>query len=384
MVPRIDSFVKNKNADGLRGIACLTVAVHHFIGAFLPTLLHNNYPTPFPAATALSLCTRIFSSPVMTLFYNGNFPVMIFFVLSGYVLAAPYYHPNEDTTRLHRRLWGRYLRLNIPVAASILISFLVYQCHGYFNIPAATVSGSQLWLGTFFQPDISYTTALKDMLWRSLILGEGTFNPLYWSLKAEFIGSIYLLIFYIIKPKRYLIFFFPLLMILIYLSDSTTTTPVFLYAILLGSLLNIIRIPKKYYLLLFIIGLFFGAFQSASSFYHVFPPVLKWYRSYFYNTIGALFVTAPIVHGFGTKFFQSKVLQFLGTISFPLYLLHFIVLCSFSCWLYLLLPQNPMTLCLNFTLYLLVAIGLSILFEKYIDQSAIRLSHWFSSLLFKK
>ena len=384
MIPRAASFLKNKNADGLRGIASLAVVFSHFINSFFPTLLYRVYPSSFLKAAHPNFLETVFSSSPMTLFFNGSFPVMIFFVLSGYVLAAPYYHPNNDTTRLHRRLWGRYLRLNIPVAASILISFLVYQCHGYFNIPAAKVSGSQLWLNNFFQPDISYMTALKDMLWQSLVLGKKDFNPVYWSLKAEFIGSICLLIFYIVKPRRCTVLFLSLLMILIYLFDRTTTTPVFIYAILLGSLLNVIRIPKKYLPLFIIIGLFFGAFQEGSSFYHIFPPVMKWYRPYFYNTIGALFLTAPILQGFGTKFFQSRTLQFLGMISFPLYLLHFIVLCSFSCWLYLLLPQNPMTLCFNFALYLLVAIGLSILFEKYIDQPAMKFSHWVSSLLFKK
>ena len=307
---------------------------------------------------------------------------MIFFVLSGYVLAAPYYHPNNDTTRLHRRLSGRYLRLNIPIATSVLISFLVYQCHGYFNIPAATVSGSNLWLNNFFHSGLSYITALRDMAWASLILGEGFFNPVYWSLKAEFIGSICLLLFYIIKSKRYRAFFLSLTFILIYVLDKQTL--LFLCAILLGSLLNIIPIPKKLCLPLFIIGLFFGAFQDGNAFYNNFPHLLPWHRQSFYDSIGALLITASIVHGFGARFFQSRPLQFLGTISFPLYLLHFIVLCSFSCWLYLLLPQNPMTLCFNLALYLLVAIGLSILFEKYIDQPAIRFSHWISSLLFKK
>lgn len=382
MLPRTASFLKNKNADGLRGIACLAVALHHFIAAFLPSLLHNNYITSFSAAANPSLFVTIFSSPVMTLFYNGNFPVMIFFVLSGYVLAAPYYHPNNDTTRLHRRLWGRYLRLNIPVAASILISFLVYQFHGYFNISAASISDSNLWLNNFFQPGLSYVTALRDMSWASLILGEASFNTVCWSLKAEFLGSICLLLFYIIKPKGYRALFLSLAFILIYALGEQTL--LFLCAILLGSLLNIISIPKKLYLPLFIIGLFFGAFQDGNAFYNTFPHVLPWHRQSFYGSIGALLITAPIVHGFGTKFFQSRPLQFLGTISFPLYLLHFIVLCSFSCWLYLVLPQHPLTLSLNFALYLLLAMGLSIAFEKYVDQPAIRFSHWVSSLLFKK
>jgi peptidoglycan/LPS O-acetylase OafA/YrhL len=307
---------------------------------------------------------------------------MIFFVLSGYVLAAPYYRQSSEPTILHRRLWGRYLRLNIPVAASILISFLVYQCHGYHNISAAKVSGSTLWLNQFFNPGLSYITAFRDMLWRSLILGEGNFNPVYWSLKMEFIGSIYLLLFYIAKPKGYNALFLSLALVLIYVIDNKT--PCFLYAILLGSLLNTISIPKNLHLVLFIIGCFFGAFQDGDSFYNTFPHVLPWHRQSFYGSIGALCITASIVHGFGTRFFQSRPLQFLGKISFPLYLLHFIVLCSLSCWLYLKLPQNPIALALNFTIYLLVAIVSSVFFEKYIDQPAIKFSHWVSSFLFKK
>ena len=105
---------------------------------------------------------------------------MIFFVLSGYVLASPYYNDNTNPTVLHRRLWGRYFRFAIPVAASILISFVIYQCHGYFNIPAAEISGSTgstSWLHTCFKPGLSCITLFKDILWRSLILGEGHFNP---------------------------------------------------------------------------------------------------------------------------------------------------------------------------------------------------------------
>lgn len=272
--------------------------------------------------------------------------------------------------------------MNIPIAASILISCVFYQCHGYFNIPAAKVSGSNLWLNHFFQPDLSYVKAFRDMLWCSLILGEGNFNPVYWSLKVEFIGSIYLLLFYIAKPKGYNALFLLLILLLIYTLDNST--PFFLYAILLGSLINTISIPKQTHLILFIMGLFFGAFQDGNAFYNTFPHVLPWHRQSFYGSLGALFITVPIVHGFGAKFFQSRLLQFLGTISFPLYLLHFIVLCSFSCWLYLALPQHLLILLLNLTLYLLVSIGVSTLFEKYIDQPAIRFSHWISFLFFKK
>ena len=309
---------------------------------------------------------------------------MIFFVLSGYVLASPYYNDNTNPTVLHRRLWGRYFRFAIPVAASILISFVIYQCHGYFNIPAAEISGSTgstSWLHTCFKPGLSCITLFKDILWRSLILGEGHFNPVCWSLKAEFIGSIYLLLFDIAKPRGYNVLLLLLVMLLMYTLDKKT--PIFLYAILSGSLLNIIPIPKKSYLYLLLLGLFFGAFQYENAIYNFLPSVQSWDQRYFYNTLGALLLTAPIVHGYASGFFQSRLLQFLETISFPLYLLHFLVLCSFSCWLYLLLPDNSLMLFLNFLFYLLIAISISILFEKYVDQPAIRVSHRFSSFLFK-
>jgi peptidoglycan/LPS O-acetylase OafA/YrhL len=39
--------MRNKSADGLRGIAALNVTVHHFLAAFLPTALYKNYPFIF-------------------------------------------------------------------------------------------------------------------------------------------------------------------------------------------------------------------------------------------------------------------------------------------------------------------------------------------------
>ena len=40
--------MKNKSADGLRGIAALNVAISHFVAAFLPMMLYKNYLTLFP------------------------------------------------------------------------------------------------------------------------------------------------------------------------------------------------------------------------------------------------------------------------------------------------------------------------------------------------
>ena len=72
----------NKNADGLRGIAALIVAAGHFISAFKPSVLHYVYPDFFPENPAPGPVEKWLQFPAATLFYNGYFSVMIFFVLN--------------------------------------------------------------------------------------------------------------------------------------------------------------------------------------------------------------------------------------------------------------------------------------------------------------
>jgi peptidoglycan/LPS O-acetylase OafA/YrhL len=77
------------------------------------------------------------------------------------------------------------------------------------------------------------------------------------------------------------------------------------------------------------------------------------------------------------------MVQFLARISFSLYLLHFIVLCSLASWFYLHSPQQTLWLLANFVLYLAVCFLAAHLFEAWVDRGAIRVSHRFSARLFR-
>jgi hypothetical protein len=57
-----------------------------------------------------------------------------------------------------------------------------------------------------------------------------------------------------------------------------------------------------------------------------------------------------VVHGFGKGLFEHRIVQFLG-ISFSLYLLHFLILCSFGMQFYLHFPKN---LAANFASYITI------------------------------
>jgi len=378
----------NKSADGLRGIASLNVVISHFIAAFLPTLLYTSYPHVFSQTTNPGILFQILNLPFVTIFFNGHLAVLIFFVLSGYVLTMPYFSAEENASLiLQKRLWARFLRLNIPIFVAVWISFTLYVLNLYFNSAAADISGSNSWLKNYFYPGISPWIAIKESLYGSLLLGNNTLVPPLWTLKVEFIGSVYLLLFYLIKPKNTLIL--PLLACFFLMGIYHGTDSIYYIAIFCGSLLNILRIGPSLTIIAFVLGFYMGGYQYHSIWYAHLPSVSHWIAETaidktLYNALGALLMTAAVINGFGKNFLETRLIQFLGKISFPLYLIHFSVLCSISCYLYLALPQGKLSLLMQFPLYIGICFAVAWIFEKTVDQPGIRISHRFSRWLLKK
>lgn len=377
----------NKRADGLRGLASLSVVIAHFVAAFIPVLLHKNYPAIFQKNENPSILFEIAQSPFVSIFYNGHLPVLIFFVLSGYVLALPYFI--DDFESLRRRVWGRYLRLNLPIVASLILSFIVYKTGFYYNVKAADISGSSPWLDRFFPLDISLINLFEYISYKSIIFGDGSLNPPLWTLKIEFIGSIYLLTFYLCNPGEGIRVFIATILMSLLLYTYYKSDSIYYIAIFIGALLNQTKVSRKLGRTLFFSGFYFGAFQFESSFYEFLPDV-KIYdieifeKKTFYNTIAAIFITASIISGFGQNLLESKPVQFLGRISFPLYLLHMIVLGSVTCIFYLALPQTKVTLVACFASYISINILASYLFERFIDKPSIYIANRFSYFMTKE
>jgi peptidoglycan/LPS O-acetylase OafA/YrhL len=380
------AHMKNQCADGLRGIAAFNVAVNHFVAAFLPMMLYKTHPSIFSENSNPSHLFEIITSPIFSVFYNGNFAVLIFFVLSGYVLTLPFFSNIGDSKNiLEKRLWGRYLRLNIPIASAILISYFFYKLGMYSNVEAAQISGSVNWLKNFFPDGITFLETSKEAIYGSIFFGAGTLVPPLWTLKIEFIGSLYILIFYISKPKKYTAA--PLLMVLFLIYAMHLQDSIFYLAFFAGSLLGNFQRFLKYRFFVFALGIYFGGFQFNSIAYDFLPNlnflgVDIFERKNFYNALGAVFVTLSVIQGFGLKVFESRLFQFLGRISFSIYLIHFIVLCSLSSFVYVHLPQSKLFLGINFALYLVVCFFVSMIFERFVDKVAINISHKFSSKMF--
>jgi peptidoglycan/LPS O-acetylase OafA/YrhL len=369
----------NFSADGLRGMAALMVVVAHFLDAFVPKLNHKNFPQIFSENIDPSNLFKFFELPIFSVFYNGHFAVLIFFVLSGYVLTMPYFR--NDIDALKARVWGRYFRLNFPIIAALLLAFIVLRLGGYYNMAAADISGSMHWLSQLVPTELTVSEFLKMAIYKSLLFGDHSLNTTLWTLKIEFIGSIYLLLFYLCCPKNNLKIAtacVSLLLFAFYHQDA-----LYYIAIFLGALINEIKKPKsKIFLLgIFLLGIYFGAYRSSDLLFNFLPTPLPsiLYANILYHTVGAFFIVIAISNGLGQGFFQSRAAIFFGEISFPVYLLHPIILSSVASYLYIHLPRTNLNLLLIFLLYIIIIIGTAYIFEVYIDKNAVKFSHKFAS-----
>ena len=179
--PRIASL------DGLRGVAALVVVIHHAL-LVVPALAE-----PYMAGYAPvdGVYRWLLYSP-LHLAWAGTEAVYVFFVLSGLVLAR-----SVITNPLFS--WfayfpSRLIRLYLPVVGAVVLAALTIAI-----VPR--VGDASLWV-LFHPSEYSSTTFLQD-----LVLVDGTSNvvtPL-WSLQWEVLFSLLLPAFVLIARGRWLV-----------------------------------------------------------------------------------------------------------------------------------------------------------------------------------
>lgn len=343
--------------DGVRGWASLAVLLGHITVCFLAL------STPFlkfDKARLLSSLTG-FNLPdlafmiFMRAMSDGHLAVFIFFVLSGYALSTG--HLNTGGKKLMQASAARYFRLMIPIFFTTLFAWDLLASGLMFNQQVATSPETSAdWLGTFYRFDASLIAALRFALYDVFFRYDGasTYNPTLWTMAVELGGSFmiyaYLGIFrttekvywrFVLIATGILFVFRPMLacfMMGYIIAELSLTSS-------RDSLCGRLRIkrPEMFFMAVFAGSAALSAcikilIQSATfkvAFLQASIPA--------FDYLGCILASAMVFSVSCSttlkSFFTNRLSAFLGRISFPLYLIQIPVICSWSSWLYLKLPE---------------------------------------------
>ena len=354
-----------KQLDGVRGVAAMIVVVFHFLCLLQPGVVPDMTPTPVFLA----------DTPVAIL-WNGPFAVSIFFVLSGFVIAGAAERRNE---RVITNMVTRYIRLAVPVLASVILAWILLSI-----FPTATVDLGKVlnepsrWLTYTYQGEIPpLYIAVMEGLVTNFLSGESLFNNVLWTMRIELIGSFLIFgIYWLSAGKaRMLILAFTGIVIFVLIE------PAYL-AFVLGALIHeanirglLIKSGNFLPYLIFAGGIILGSPGLGTAERWGLPDV-PW-RLTIGNPHGliavfaaALLIIAIISSSRLGRYFSTHLCQWLGRISFSLYLVHVPLLYTLVAATYVNIESNLYVMA---TAYFCITLSLAHVFTIFVDEPALRL-----------
>ena len=341
--------------DALRGLAAFSVVFHHCLLVF-PAFFAANFHKEIP-----SIISILTYSP-FHLLWAGHEAVILFFVLSGFVLSLPYF--NGSSLPYKNYLIKRIIRLYIPYIVSIIISALLMMVISQHGIDS---------LSTWFNGMWSKSLNIRDWMKLIFVLDKQpthNINTATWSLIYEMQISIV----------------FPLLAVFV---RRTSWKMALVFTVILA----LVRKPIIHYMAFFVLGAIIAKYMytlkryvknSSYSFQGVLLCLsLILYLNAWLNPFGLLKTNyLDLLTGLGSALlivsgvcieFISKVLSHswivrLGEISYSLYLVHTIILLAM---VYLFYQWIPIYVILVFVP--IVAIFISVYFYRFIEYPTINL-----------
>lgn len=315
--------------DGLRGVAALVVVAEHYLKHFYPVSAVD-YAVVAPGAS----WWEYLSIPPFNLFTNGAAAVSLFFVLSGYVLALSAFRAGREYPVVGR-LAGRYVRLALPVTASLLLLYLYNITAGYDGQALMSFTGSMERPADL--SGLTLQSALSTGLIGSMFFMSHSLNAPLWTITYEAIGSALIMIFCWSSAKMALP---PAARLLAYIFASLLLFDTFLIGFVFGaaladasrSMVISRQIASRWGLLgasaIGILLLSFGLRGLHSSPYAVvLPDTVSTLSKYTVNAVGAAFILLAVVISQPSLNACSHRVKatasWLGMLSFPIYLLHY-------------------------------------------------------------
>lgn len=385
--------------DGIRGLAALAVVISHYIQVFYPAALNgSNQQAHFKWDIWYG------HSPI-NLFYNGQFAVCLFFVLSGYVLSVKMFEKDLDSETFQRLLQSsalrRYIRLAVPAAVSVFFVYLAIVTSSFHlhEIWGTTLTDMKK---DYYALDTNVYTVMKAAIFDPFFRFEAhPYNPVLWTMSYELLGSFFIFGFVALfgrVKKRWIVY------LLLSFALIQTYFVAFLWGMLLADLLKQKWTQGKIKaVLVLLMGIYLGSAPYTSLIGTMYAPIEigtriinQWIRfnidpRLLARTLGAAMILFALLRLRVMQYVLGcEILSYLGKISFSLYLIHFTFLNTFSAFLFSRLIHRfsyNFAYAITFVVSMIPLFILSHYYMKYIDQGAIKLSHIFEkkmTALYKK
>lgn len=273
--------------------------------------------------------------PLIPFFWDGLLAVYVFFVLSGYVLSIGFIE-KRNASILTSLATRRYPRLTIPVFASCLLAYVLVHTGCMVNHDAGALAVSP-WLESFYRFDATIPSLLTFSLWR--VYTDPTadsYNAVLWTMQYELWGSLVLLAsLYVLRGWRARVVGYTVATIACVAFDS----PYFAFAIGAALADGSVQLER------FASGALARASAAIAWLVLAIALVIAAMRQGWLGTPIAMsiYAGAIVLCILLSKPLQAalttRLSQFIGRLSFPLYLTHLLVICSWSSWLYAVLHQ---------------------------------------------
>lgn len=297
--------------EAARGIASIIVVFHHFCLAFLPLVKRF----VFDGGIRLT--------PLYPL-VNGEAAVTFFFLLSGYVLTRRLYE-QPSSVELTRSAVKRLPRLMPPAAVTIFAGFVILAYWPPYYTQAYGITGSH-WLEEFgvarIPPNFTPTllSAAAQTIQVFLLPDHFYYNSNLWTMFPEFYGSmiVFALVgIFITRPSFTLAAHAIGLVLSLFHKDFLP--------FVIGSLIAYVGPPKKVPMAAALIAF-----------------VLFWWGYWVTNMLGSIAILIALL---GNERLSSPLSgrtgAILGAFSFPLYLVHTLVILSISSAIFVSFHQAP-------------------------------------------
>jgi peptidoglycan/LPS O-acetylase OafA/YrhL len=354
--------MRYKELDGLRGIAALSVYFSHLIGVFVINS---------------SLFDYLSNSPLHIL-WHGEAAVTLFFLLSGFVLTLPYIK-SRNNLNLPSFYIKRILRIYPAFVFAILFSIFL-KCF-FFN--SSQMTSYSAWINEFWKwdlKDISYTEFFNTFILAGFHFNTKLFDPVIGTLRTEMIISFVLpfLIYIALRVKLVI----NLLFLFLFFFIGKDVVGVFYLGIIIAiyrkDIIDYLNMINNHFYTIIFYMIASVLYSSRFSLSFIFSNQEK--TTLLLSITGcAFFLVLALKKGLFSVILNTRFIQFLGKISYSLYLLHFpilLIVCSFTqANIYLIFPISLIiTLILSYLSYYFiempfVRLGKKIMVHKLDNQS---------------